>query len=230
MFGKKRKKRELEAQVLASDRKRLEQLFDEDIKKAEEIKDPALKVMELKSLESQLTRQIWGEEGTIYDESTRKERKAMAVGTGVSMTAAFGTLAGVSIVAPPVAVVAIPVAMVGMLTSAFVSGKRGRSTKEYLEASANDHIANLEKKSLLVQKMLEKTITDNVAEISESVLYKDVLGLQGVSGIFAMASAKHIKTAKEEAAQKETLADDEKSAAAAPRKRQTPSYNDLNGL
>jgi hypothetical protein len=118
--------------------------------------------------------------------------------------------------------------MVGMLGTAFATGKRGKSVRKKLEAASESHIKNLEEKYALVGEIAEKTVKENVEKISESPLYEEVFKYYGLSGIFASAAAKHIKTAKEEAAVK--VAPAEKKKRPAVRDKQTPDYKDLNGL
>lgn len=231
MFGsKKRKKaRELEAQLIAQDQAKVEQKFNAAIEEAREVKDPAQRIIALKKIEADISNKIRSIEADISNKSFKKGKKVLGMGAGSTALVTGGVIAGAVIAAPPLFLAVGPVLASGLIGSLFGAKKREDKALRKLGEPVAEYIDNLYFQISRINALTNTTITRNVEKISTSPLYGDVLALPGVSKQFSDVAAKHIKIAEIKKAEKAASPVEEKRSAA-PREKQTPNYKDLGGL
>jgi len=189
-FKKRKEAKELRARELSDSRVQTEKKFDASIQEAAEITDPAKKILALREISEGISAQIQSEKSAITKKAQNTQVNTELTGMGSSLAVGAGVIVGVGLLAPPLAIVGIPVMMAGVITGKIVSFKRADAAeKKLLEVSGN-HIKNMEGQIDLVSAMSDVVIDSNVKELSKSPLFDKVLALPGISDRFAVAAAK----------------------------------------
>ena len=189
MFYKKRK--EAKSKELNDNRVQSETQISAAIDKAEQIADPAEKLLRLDKIRNDIDSELVCEAGVTVKKSDRAGAKALMGGMGATSAAVAGV---VLLVTGPAVVVGIPVMLGGYIGSIFLFDKRKESAAGKLAAEANDHVQKMIALRAQVSDMTDAVIENNVKEISQSPLYGDVRALPGIAEKFADAAAKRIAT------------------------------------
>ncbi len=165
------------------------------IDKADALKDPAEKIIELRAVRAALGVVIRRQQDAIREEANQKGEKAGMVAMlplGVAGMAAFTIITG------PLAVAGLGALMGSVILGQTVKEKREGSVRRKLELSAADHLRNLRDKAASVSGMMEKAVTEHVQEIAKSPLHAEVMKDVHLAMIFAEAAAKQLVVQEEE--------------------------------
>jgi hypothetical protein len=232
MFGRRKaaKKREQEvAELFALQANYTKQIKDK-FTALEEVKDPAEKIIKTQ----QLIGDIRDADSNAYNKQARianrrANKKLNKVAGGGALTAAAAVAIPAAILAPPLALFAIPAAVLGLFPVIVMENSAyGKKKKQLLEQNPKlkDFEKAMETQEVRALKMLAEAIkTADLKEVSRSPNFKAAFDTnQTLRDRFAEAAA---KAAKDELEEKPAL---EQKETPAPQKREIRPYNDLKGL
>jgi len=217
LFKKRKEAKELRAKEIEDGRLQVVQQFETAIKKADQMKDPAAKIIALSRISDDIIAQVERENKEIAQKAKSSEKKI----NYASAAPALGGLAAMFVIAGPIGWACGGAAVASIYGGEFLAGKRKQAVQKKLEEASDAHTKSLYSLAALTTEMAEAIVEKNVEEISKSPLYKRVLDLPGLDEAFAEAAAKHIAAAKEAeaaAAPKETPPVKEEPKANPPKK------------
>jgi len=200
MFDKQRRKAVAEYAYKSAEQ---DSKFDASIRTAEEIKDPAAKVLAFRKVIDDIATQI-EREGGVIDRTALRESNKTALG-GMSSTAIAAT-ATTFLVAGPIAWVGFPVFIGGLAATGLASKFRKNSVQKDLEAASKEHIERMAKRINLVSGKIDNVMNDNVMEISKSPLYPKIQAVPDLATQFAAVAARKLAEPKPEVKADEVVA------------------------
>jgi hypothetical protein len=213
-----KKRKEAIAKEFNDTHAREEKQFESAIQKADQMTDPAEKVLALRDIAKQVRAQIRREDNAIDKKMDGKLDKSglASLGSGAAAGAAVGIFGGP--IGPPVgAVVGAAVAITGVIIGATHAGNAAKK----LKALSASHKKHLEGQINRAYALADETVENNVEAISQSPLFEQVKDLPGMAPKFAKLAGKHILDAKAAA---------EAGAAEKPsllKKRRNPGFRDI---
>ena len=189
-FNKRKQEKQLRTKEINDGRVLQEQQFEDAIKKAGQIEDPAAKVLALRKVADEITAQVRAETNQIEKFAGKKMGRTTLA--GLAPAAAGGTAVG--LFAGPAAPLAIPAAIFVLAGAAVVGDRRANAAEKKLKAASALHRSNLIVQAAWARKLADTVVENNVEAISKSPLFRQVK--EGNTALFAKAAAKHIATAK----------------------------------
>lgn len=204
MFGKQRRKAVLDYAYKSALQ---EAKFGDAIRKADDIKDPAEKVLALRKIVDDVTAQIEREGGVIDRTSIRESNKVTLSGMGGTAVVATATT---FLVATPIGWVGLPVFVGGLAVTGIVSKLRKNSVQKDLEEASKEHIQRMAKQINAVSSKIDAVVNDNVEEISKSPLYGKIHAIPDLATRFAGVAAKKLAEPKPEVAPEQAAAPEAK--------------------
>ena len=166
-----------------------EKQFDAEIKKVDQIEDPAKRLIKLKIIQNQISIEIFNEQIAISNTVFKKEKRSFAVGAGAGWV---GGMAALSLLTGPLALVAIPVIAGGVVGGTVVADKRGKSAQKKLETASAKHVEYLGGQVDRISEIMDTVIENNMKEISQSPRYADALSVPSIAQKFAAVAAKRL--------------------------------------
>lgn len=194
MFNKRREKK---AQELKEQRRRAEQQFSDALKQAEQIEDPAEKVVALQGLSDEINARIAGETRSINKQANSSENKTR-FGSSLAVCAS-GVTAALIFTTPLGAGIVLGAAGLGYLGSAVAGGARGEAVRDKLMLEATEFVTSLGSIMMAANDLRDATIESDVEAISASPLREKILATEGLAMKFANAAAKNIVKSREAA-------------------------------
>lgn len=193
LFKKRKEKKETQIREREQAHTQLEQGFEDAIQKANQITDPAEKVLALREVKSQISSHLQkiklAETKAVYSEGNKTIAASLASGAGAgAATGVFGGPIGLA--------VCVPAGMVVAVAGLVASNKHEKSVRKKLEALSASHKDRLREQANRAYGMADTVIENNVEEISQSPLFQQVKALPGCTEKFANAAAKHIAPPK----------------------------------
>jgi hypothetical protein len=195
---KNRKKEKQEAEQ--KQRENILSRFDDALKDAALIEDPAKKAISLKGIEREIGDKISVTKAGISGKAANKGAWAMAA-TALSGFALCAAVVAGAIALGPVAPAIAPVVIIayealafgslfgGLLGCSFVSQKVSTTAHSRLTQEAQGFYSKLDEKKQAASALAEKTVTDNPQAIARSPLRADVLKLPRLMEVFSNVAA-----------------------------------------
>ena len=184
------KRKEKKAEERNQKRAEVEALFRQGVSLAEQINDPAQKVIGLQQVYDNIKGYLGGTLTEIKTKGKNTTRNTYWGSVGVIGSAG---LTGTLLVTGPIGWGILGATLVGYGGAAVVGIKRGEKVQGQLMDESLSHISNMTSLQYAVANKIDATIAANVDAISASPLRERLLSVPSLSKKFTAAAEKHLQ-------------------------------------